>query len=93
MRAQQRAGAIHINARTRVGSNICVVVPNRAGRAAPERVLGVAQELAHGDVAIGPSPTHRARRAQGVGKGAGPETGGRRRDAEACQLEGSALAF
>lgn len=70
-----------------------MVVANGAGRSAPERVLGVAQELAHRDVAIGPSLTHAAPGAKGVGKGAGPEAGGRRRDAEAGQFEGSALAF
>lgn len=70
-----------------------MVVSNGAGRAAPERVLGVAQELANRDVAIGPGLTHAAPGAKGVGKGAGPEAGGRRRDAEARQFKGSALAF
>lgn len=98
MSAQRWASAIHINAGTRVESRICVIVANRvivakrARRSSPQRVIGVAKELAHGDIAVGLCAAEAAC-AQRVGEGAGAEARGRRGNAEAGHFQCPALAF
>lgn len=80
-------------ARARLDSRFRLGMAHRARRAAPERVFGLAKELAHRDVAIGLRLAQATRHSKRVREGPGAEARRRRGNSEAGHFKGSALTL